>query len=311
MSAVVDIQTCSVCGSASTKVVLARPISDFLQGRAAYYRLEALGLTGQEVMGYTRCLKCSFVFASPTLHASLEGATYNDAKAGQRDEKESWMSDGDARHLYETHHKWVDLNPFVLALGFHFHCFQKPRNIGMTRLRLLDIGCGFGHTLELARAFGVNGVGCDVDQSRVAQCQAKGLQVVDSQAVEGKFEIIVSSNVIEHVYDLPGYVEMVSRHLADDGIFVFSGLDRSVIALETRKKRFKLLHPIEHRNILTHQSLLKLLGTHNLRLVNRRELLSTMRQVRSKAPLYLPYLLQAGFVVANGVFSAIARRAHR
>jgi SAM-dependent methyltransferase len=261
-------------------------------------------------MGYARCQDCSFIFASPTLDPSLEAATYNDAKAGQSESKQSWMSDLNAGSLYQTHHKWVDLNPFVLGLGFHFQRYQKPCNVGMSRLRLLDIGCGYGHTLELARVFGLDGTGCDLDRSRVAACREKGLRVVDPGEVQGQFEIIISCNVIEHVYDLRGYIGMVSRCLADVGVFVFNGVERSVFAVEVKQRRFKLLHPIEHRNVLTRRSLSKLLGQYNLRLVNRAEVLRTMKRVRSKAPLYVPYLVTGGFVTVHGVFSAIARRAN-
>jgi 2-polyprenyl-3-methyl-5-hydroxy-6-metoxy-1,4-benzoquinol methylase len=308
MPVVIDIPTCSVCGSSRFKSELALPISDFLRGRSSNYRLEALGLTGSEIMGYVRCLECSFVFASPTLDSSFEDATYNDAKADQIKAKHAWMSDKRANALYQTHHKWVDLNPFVLGLGFHFQRYRIPRNMNAPPIKLLDIGCGFGHTLELARVFGLQGTGCDLDQVRIAACREKGLHVVEPAAIEGKFDVIISSNVIEHVYDLRGYIGMVNRHLADGGVFVFNGLERSVIALELKHAKFKLLHPIEHRNVLTRRSLSKLLGDCGLRFAKRTDILATMKQVRSKAPLYAPYLLRAGFVSRNGVFSAIARR---
>ena len=305
MTPVVELRNCAVCGGSSIAPVLQRPLSQFLNGRAGYYRLDSLSLTGDELMGYVRCRDCSFVFASPTLDSSLELATYNDAKSGQPETK-PWMSDPDAASLYQTHHKWVDLNPFVLGLGFHVDRYEKPKNPGMAQVRLLDVGCGYGHTLELARVFGLDGVGCDLDQSRIAACRDKGLRVVEPSCVEGVYDLVVSSNVIEHVYDLHAYVAMIGRHMAPRGVFVFNGLEESVIGVEMKKPRFKLLHPIEHRNVLTRKSLKRLLGGHGLRLVTRAEILRVMRRVRSKAPLYLPYLLKSGFVAVNGVFSAIA-----
>lgn len=305
MTAVVEPRSCSVCGGSSITPVVRRPLSQFLNGRATYYHLDSLSLTGNEPMGYARCRNCSFVFASPTLDSSLELATYNDAKSGQHETK-PWMSDPDAAKLYETHHKWVDLNPFVLGLGFHFDRYEKPRNAGMTPVRLLDVGCGYGHTLELARVFGVEGVGCDLDQSRIAACRAKGLRVVEPASVEGMYDVVVSSNVIEHVYDLHAYIAMIARHLGAGGVFVFNGLEASVIGIELKKPRFKLLHPIEHRNVLTRRSLKRLLARHGLRLVTRAKILRVMKRVRSKAPLYLPFFMKNGFVAVNGVFSAIA-----
>ena len=157
------------------------------------------------------------------------------------------------------------------------------------------------------RIFGVLGTGSDIDRSRLTVCHEKGLRAVLPDSIDGEFDIIISSNVIEHVFDLQDYMRMISRHLANGGDFVFSGLEKSVIPIELKKSRFKLLHPIEHRNVLTRKSLSKLLGSHGMRLVTRREVLGTMRRVRSKAPLYLPYWLMRGFVAVNGVFTAIAK----
>ena len=210
--------------------------------------------------------------------------------------------------LNQTHHKWVDINPFIIALGFHFKRFQRPRNAGEKRLRLLDIGCGNGHALEISRIFGIEATGCEIDLARLKMCHDKGLNAVAPHEVCGSFDIIFSCNVIEHVYDLKNYLSMVSEKLALGGVFVFNGLEKSVIDIELRKKKFKLLHPVEHRNIFTRGSLERALATHSLRLVTRGELSTVMRQVRSKAPLYLGYWLRAGFVPSNGVFSAIARR---
>jgi 2-polyprenyl-3-methyl-5-hydroxy-6-metoxy-1,4-benzoquinol methylase len=305
MSIVSHNRTCAVCEGDRLELVLERPIADFI-GESTTYDLTSLGLSGAELMGYTRCQKCSFIFASPTLDQALEAVTYNEAKARQLQQKKR-PPDPEADALYQTHHKWVDLNPFVLGIGFHFHRFRNPRNPGQQRLRLLDIGCGYGHTLELARVFGVDGTGCDIDQSRLAACRAKGLRAIIPSEVEGTFDIIVSSNVIEHVFDLQGYIRMVKMRLADEGVFMFSGIEESVIALEKRRGRLRLLHPIEHRNILTRRSLTRLLTRHGLRLIRRQEIFKTIKAVRSKAPLFLPYLLLGGFVAVNGVFTAIAK----
>ena len=311
MSPVVSIETCAVCGQHAIKSVLTLPISKFVgsgNSERLYY-LSSLQLSGEEQMGYVSCHACSFTFASPTLNAALEMVTYNAAKAGQASEKAKLWADADARALYQTHHKWVDLNQFIVGLGFHFNRFCKPRNPGLKPIKLLDVGCGFGHTLELARVFGVDGTGCDIDEARLAVCREKSLNVGRPEDISGAFDVVLSSNVIEHVYDLQGYIQMVKTHLDPNGVFVFNGLERSVIDIEVKRKSFKLLHPIEHRNILTRKSLEKLLALNGLRLVTRREVLVSMLRVRSKAPLYLAHLLRSGFVVVNGVFSAIARHA--
>ena len=307
-SSIVTVGVCAVCGSGKVVTVLARSVCEFLGSRVQDYRLDRLGLDGSEMVGYARCLTCSFMFASPTLDDRLEHAAYNDVKEGRDPKHSEWARDADVRNLYETYHKWVDVHPFVLALGLHTMRYDRPRNYGKKQLRLLDVGCGYGHTLEIARLFGVEAEGCDLDASRLAACRDKGLQVSYPDAIKGTYDIVLSSNVSEHVFDVHGYIGMVARHLAEDGVFVFNGLEQSVVRVELRKKAFKLLHPIEHRNIFTHRSLTRLLGDHALRLAERGELIGAMKRLRSRAPMYLPYLLRGGFVSFNGVFSAIARR---
>ena len=126
MSSVVNIDTCPVCGGHKIKPILALPITKFFSSgnveRFNYF--SSLQLSGHELMGYVSCLTCSFTFASPTLDPAFEMATYNIAKAGQASGKAVLWADADARALYQTHHKWVDLNPFVVGLGFHFDRFD-------------------------------------------------------------------------------------------------------------------------------------------------------------------------------------------
>ena len=271
------------------------------------YDLGRLQLTGQEPMGYVTCRNCSFSFATPTTNLDLEHATYNDVKLGQRNKQGLLEADPVARALYQTHHKWVDLNPFIVGMGFHFSRFRLPRIPNQRQLKLLDVGCGYGHTLELSRVFGVDATGCDLDESRLDVCRQKGLRVQLPHQVLGKFDIILSCNVIEHVYAIQEYIASIALRLDQDGVFVFSGLDLSIVDIEVKRKRFKLLHPIEHRNLMTRASLERLLLSNGLRLISRGELFETMRQVRSKAPLYLPYWIRSGYVAINGVFSAIAK----
>jgi SAM-dependent methyltransferase len=305
MKSVVEIEKCPLCGSGKIKPVFTQPMEAFIAHRKTNYDLSRLGLTGQEPMGYSKCTTCSFVFANPTLNDTLEKAAYNDAKHNQLSIKE-WRNSEDGIALYHTHHKWVDLNPFIIALGFHYPKFKKEYSEGQSRLTLLDIGCGFGHTLDLARVFGVGGVGCDIDEARLRECKAKGLSVLRPDDVVGTFDMVVSSNVIEHVYDLDRYMKMVSDHMKDGGVFVFNGLSKSVLSKEIKTRRYKLLHPIEHRNIFTRKSLNLLLEKYGLGLASRRRFVSVMKSVRSKAPLYLPYVVMNGFVTVGGVFYAVA-----
>jgi sphingolipid C9-methyltransferase len=99
--------------------------------------------------------------------------------------------------------------------------------------RLLDIGCGWGtFVARAAREFGVNAYGVNLAQEqasfsneRIAQYGVSDrarVDVCDYRAIQGKFDKIVSLEMVEHVgiKNLDIYFEKVHDLLADDGLFV-------------------------------------------------------------------------------------------
>lgn len=72
--------------------------------------------------------------------------------------------------------------------------------------RLLDVGCGAGEFLALAKAMGWSASGCDPDPKVVEMCIAGGLDVRlgggDAFAdALGSFDVVTLNQVIEHVID--------------------------------------------------------------------------------------------------------------
>jgi 2-polyprenyl-3-methyl-5-hydroxy-6-metoxy-1,4-benzoquinol methylase len=86
---------------------------------------------------------------------------------------------------------------------------------------LLDIGCGDGSFLELARNCGLNVTGIDFDPEAVANASKNGLTVYQGgiEIYEGKselFDVIALNHVIEHVHD-PIYVLKLCHRLLKSG----------------------------------------------------------------------------------------------
>ena len=72
--------------------------------------------------------------------------------------------------------------------------------------RLLDIGCGYGHLLRLARQRGARAVGVNVSPEQVKYCNDNGLQVyccnyrdlLDETHWHGKFDGVIANGSLEH-----------------------------------------------------------------------------------------------------------------
>src|SRR5260221_6504532 len=93
--------------------------------------------------------------------------------------------------------------------------------------KLLEIGCAYGFFLQEAakRRFDVYGV--EMAQAAVNHCHATGLASIRQGALtrdyleqNGPFDSIVMLDVIEHIDDVAGTIEMAVAHLQPDGLVV-------------------------------------------------------------------------------------------
>ncbi|MBI4569152.1 MAG: class I SAM-dependent methyltransferase [Planctomycetes bacterium] len=109
---------------------------------------------------------------------------------------------------------------------------HAARNIGhLERLlsrragRLLDVGCGNGHHLAVAREHGWTVEGVEMDARRAARArEVFGLFVVQgafeeaAARIEGRFDAVLMSNILEHLVDPVGALRAVAGLLAPGGM---------------------------------------------------------------------------------------------
>jgi 2-polyprenyl-3-methyl-5-hydroxy-6-metoxy-1,4-benzoquinol methylase len=122
-------------------------------------------------------------------------------------------------------------------------------------VRLLDFGCGFGSFLEACRNFGFDA--CGVDRS-VARRQEASLRVIPSLAeLEGapKFHAITLFEVLEHLDDPARTLRQLSSYLVEGGVLILETPDCSgVTDIKTHSDYLKI-HPLEHINAFTYDTL--------------------------------------------------------
>ena len=101
---------------------------------------------------------------------------------------------------------------------------------GATDRPVLDLGCGRGEWLELLKEQKLAGRGVDINSAMIAQCQERGLEVVEADAIEylrslpkSSLGAITGFHIIEHL-PLRTLLELVAesyRALQPGGVLIF------------------------------------------------------------------------------------------
>ncbi|MGA1866924.1 MAG: class I SAM-dependent methyltransferase [bacterium] len=267
---------CPVCKSENNnlKIIWQSTPDEFLNNyRKNYYNLKVLGINLNTIFYIMKCTKCSFVFVNPRFRKDIYDLVYNEAKVAQNDDKKWRESESDIAYLNNTFGKWSAAKFLMRSISYLQKRFDKVENKDQKRIKLLDFGCGFGHILELCKPFGINGVGVEIDRYRLEYCKRKGLKVFKPNELnkDEKFDIIISTSVLEHINDLHEYFNYIKSHLETEGYLSLTGLTPAIIKKEKKKGVYHYVMPLEHINYFTPKSfdiLVKQYGLKRVKICN-------------------------------------------
>ncbi|HEX2763405.1 MAG TPA: bifunctional 2-polyprenyl-6-hydroxyphenol methylase/3-demethylubiquinol 3-O-methyltransferase UbiG [Allosphingosinicella sp.] len=101
-----------------------------------------------------------------------------------------------------------------------------------------DIGCGAGLLAEPLARLGANVVGVDAAPENIAAAREHALgqglaidyRVGGVEALQGKFDLVTSMEVVEHVSDPRAFVQGLAAALADDGLLILSTPNRTSLS---------------------------------------------------------------------------------
>jgi len=117
--------------------------------------------------------------------------------------------------------------------------------------KLLDIACGTGTYLEIAKRFGADTVGCDISENMVRICKKKGFDNVfinDYRVLpfkEGTFDTILCINAIHYSDDPKGVINEMRRVLSKDGTILFTYFNNlNFRSINYLRRMYKKDHPI-------------------------------------------------------------------
>ena len=158
----------------------------------------------------------------------------------------------------------------IYPVGLYFDA--KSRHIAKFRNkgRLLDVGCGNGEFLQLARLYGWAVSGVDFDLEAVSTARANGLDIkhggIDVINKKERYDFISLSHVIEHVYDPVGFLKQCASLLSDGGVLWLETPNIESFGLRVYESNWRGLEPPRHLILFNKNSLINAL--HSVGLTN-------------------------------------------
>lgn len=120
-------------------------------------------------------------------------------------------------------------------------------------VRVLDFGCGWGAFLAVCQQFGFKVAG--VDRSEARRGRSSVPIYAELGDITGQFHAITLFEVLEHLDHPAAMLRDLSRFLLPGGVLVVETPDCSGVTGIYSHSDYRKIHPLEHINAFTHETL--------------------------------------------------------
>lgn len=168
-----------------------------------------------------------------------------------------------AQKVYDDYYSAANLEvpPFLARrLDEIVAGFAASRRTG----RLLDVGFGAGELLEAARRAGWTVMGVEVAGPAVEQARRRGIEafhgtLADAQFGAGAFDVVVASEIFEHISDVRPLLGEIARVLRPDGLLWATTPHSRGLSARLLGAKWSVINPPEHVQLFSIRGLRQLL----------------------------------------------------
>lgn len=123
----------------------------------------------------------------------------------------------------------------IRQISKHFHLDQK-KNSFLSKLSILDVGCGGGLLCEPLARLGAKVTGIDASKkniqvakihSKKMKMKIKYLHTVPEKMINNKFDVLMCMEVLEHVDNVELFIKSCTNLLKKNGIIFFATINRN------------------------------------------------------------------------------------
>jgi len=196
-----------------------------------------------------KCGDCSQIF-----HRLILNDEWNERRFSE------WMS-SDAIQEFEARLGNHSKRAFDAATSYVSHVLRIERLTRHLRakgepVRLLDFGCGWGKFLSMAKSFGFEALGVDRAIPRIEGAAVRVFRSIDElPAGQASFHAVTLFEVLEHVDEPSAVLRRLASLVHPGGLMVLETPDCSGVTGISSKRDYYKVHPLEHINGFTHETL--------------------------------------------------------
>ena len=186
----------------------------------------------------SKCRQCKLVFQNPRIKEKYISDYYGDSLGylKQTKEREGFLENLKAKvkkYILINHFGYTNLGEKNLILKFLLYPFKRNRYgqlvpVYIKNGKLLDVGSAYGFNLMNLRKIGwKNVVGQDMHKKSVEFSRSNGIETYGGRIEDlnfpcNTFDVIVTSMVLEHVYNPFKVIEQITKWIKPSGQLIFS-----------------------------------------------------------------------------------------
>lgn len=226
---------CALCGGDNSKIKYAVDTKRIRLAKVWMNGVEQT-LCGTEII--VACKTCGLVYVNPRLVRAPGLRTYS-----VEEEMEYFTATSAARQR-----------------AFEEMVCSIPRWLGRQPHSLLDIGCGDGLLIQVAKAKGIESAGTEISEPLLWLVRRRvGEKAVFSgdgtNLPEHSFDVVTLVNVLEHVTDPAAILRTAARVLKPDGVLMVHTINMGGLPAQFSGARWYQIEPFNHLYYFTEKTL--------------------------------------------------------
>lgn len=253
---------CIICKKTNFKKVYSTPfvednIKDYLVN---YYKQKNFDLMESKIkknfFSLNKCEECNFLWQENVPDGDFLGDLYEN----YIDKEESFKK--------SLEHSRIRKDSYILE----FNKIKKRFNKDVSKINVLDFGCGWGNWALYAKNYGFNVFVLEVSKSRISHLKKGNLKLIEDindSYYKDFFHYIRCEQVLEHLTHLDEMVIKINDLLTNKGVLMVSVPDGKKLnnLKDYRKIKIKKgpIQPLEHVNCFSNYSLRKIFFKHKFK----------------------------------------------